>query len=69
MSVAMPADDLGTEPPVERPPVEKTVRETVGVSVVIPLVRVNSRPGEVVEGLSEVLDARGCTYEFLIVVT
>jgi glycosyltransferase involved in cell wall biosynthesis len=68
MSVAMSADDFGAESPIEKAHVDKPEREAVGVSVVIPLVRVNSRPGEVVEALSEVLDARGCTYEFLIVV-
>jgi len=40
---------------------------SLDVSVVIPVVRTDSRPREVVEALSEVLDARGCSHEFILV--
>ena len=42
--------------------------QAVDVSVVMPVVRPDSRPAEVVHALSEVLEARGQSYEFIIVV-
>ena len=49
-------------------PIADEKAAAVEVSVVIPVVRADSRPAEVVGALSRVLDARGQSYEFLIVV-
>ena len=43
-------------------------KASVDVSVVMPVVRPDSRPREVVEALSGVLEARGQSYEFILVI-
>ncbi|MBJ22027.1 MAG: hypothetical protein CL933_21675 [Deltaproteobacteria bacterium] len=50
-------------------PVESGARPArdVDVSVVIPVTRADSRPEEVIHGLSEELEARGVSYEFVLV--
>ncbi len=62
MNAGKTLDPLG-----ESPESGEAVKAAVDVSVVVPVVRADSRLREVVEGLGEQLESRGQSYEFILV--
>jgi len=62
VSAEMMSGQAGEAPDKSRAP-----EGPLDVSVVVPVVRADSRLREVVEGLGEQLEQRGCSYEFILV--